>query len=108
MKIIEISKLYHEKGIPLFLILEWCKEQNITINWYKTVEELYYQGFSVNAISALLKEENIVLPKIDDFVYLIANKEKANKLWYEITREIIFDSLFKSRDEAKEFFDSLI
>ena len=84
-----VAKLYHEKGMPFSQINDLAKTKGLSINWYKTAEDLYFEGVSVKRILSLYKEEGLNVPEIETFLTLI--QQPARTIGgYEKSRELMY------------------
>ncbi len=84
-----VAKLYYEKGMPFSQINDLAKTKGLNINWYKTAEDLYFEGVSVKRILSLYKEEGLDIPEIETFLTLIQPPVRAIG-GYEKSRELIY------------------
>jgi len=92
-----VATLYHEKGMPLSEIKKEAELKGLTINWHKTCEDLYFQGFNIDTILSLLKEEDIQVQEISKFLSLIIQPTRKNG-GYELSRQLIFNIYFKTEN----------
>ena len=90
-----VAKLYYEKGMSLSEINDLSKTKDMSINWYKTAEDLYFEGFSIKRILSLYKEEGLEIPKIEKFLSLIQQPIRANG-GYEESRDLIYNNFTKN------------
>jgi hypothetical protein len=95
----EISKFYHELGLPLCFIKDELKDKNIKISWYAFAEGLWDNNFPSKRIISMLKAEDIIVEHLDRFLECLEQPLRANG-GYEESRDIIFNSLFDDKEEA--------
>lgn len=86
-----VAKLYYEKGMSLSEINDLAKAKNFAINWYKTAEDLYFEGFSIKRILSLYKGEGLEIFEIEKFLSLIQQPVRANG-GYEESRKLIYNN----------------
>lgn len=91
-----VAKLYYEKGMSLSEINDLSKTKDLSINWYKTAEDLYFEGFSTKKILSLYKEEGLEILEIDKFLSLIQQPTRANG-GYEESRDLIYNNFTLSK-----------
>ena len=91
-----VVKQYCEKGFPLSIIIEVAELKGLKINWYKTAEDLYFEGFSTKRILSLYKEEGLAVPEIEKFLSLIQQPTRANG-GYEESRDLIYNNFTLSK-----------
>ena len=85
-----IAKLYYERGLPIGIVKEIAESKDYEINWYKTAEDLYFNGFSIQTIKNMYKAEDIVLEQFDEFLQQIQQPFRR-KGGYELSRAIMYD-----------------
>ncbi len=92
-----IGKMLYQEGLPLGISAIECNKQGYEVSWLHIADELLKEGWIQQAVLSRIKEEmeddnqGVDIEKIKDFIYAE----------YEEQREMIFDYLFKSIDEAK-------
>jgi len=102
-----VAKLYHEKGMSLSEINDLAKTKDLSVNWYKTAEDLYFEGFSIRTILSLYKEEGLKVPEIEKFLSLIQQPTRANG-GYEKSRDLIYNNFTKQNEKHINYTNNTI
>lgn len=95
-----VAKFYYQDGLPLSTIKDMARDTNTWINWYKTAEEFYFNGFSIDRIRQMYKAEDIQVDDLDEFLECLEQPKRRNG-GYERSRVIIFNNL------PKEIYDNI-
>ena len=93
-----VAKFYYQDGLPLSTIKDMARDT--WINWYKTAEEFYFNGFSIDRIRQMYKAEDIQVDDLDEFLECLEQPKRRNG-GYERSRVIIFNNL------PKEIYDNI-
>ncbi len=95
-----IGKLYYQEGLPMGIAAQRAIEMGYTVSWLHVADELLKEGWRPDRIIPKFREEieddnssEIDIKAIEKFVYST----------YEEQRQMIFNSLFSSREVAKEW-----
>ena len=107
-----IGKLYYQDGFPISMTHDILKERNIGISWLNVADELYKNGWTETRCLTVLRQEidnDETYNEVESFIK--AAKGTKEKFYtgtgYEDQREMIFNSLFKDKEEAKIFLRNI-
>lgn len=95
-----VGELYFTEGLPISMTMTYLKSKGIDTSILHVADELYKNGFGYKTIISKLIED------FADSGSETLDKEILTKFVtvdYETQREMLFDSLFKSRAEAYEY-----
>lgn len=94
-----LGKLFYQDGIPLSISIHHLKSKNIEVSTLHIADELLKNGW---------KEKTVVNKITEELKGYITNKQLEDiktfcNSSYEEQREMIFNSLFKNKQQAIEF-----
>lgn len=94
-----IGKMYYQDGFPIPMAVEQLKEHGVEVSMLHVADELLKNGFPKKRVIAIICDDMI---EGDDRVD-IALIEGFCDSDYEGQRKMIFEYLFSSVDEAKDW-----
>jgi hypothetical protein len=101
-----IGRLFYESGFPISFSISELKKKGIEVSILHVVDELIRNGWStktiLNRITADFEDD------IDNNIIDIDSIITFFNSTYENQREMIFNYLFKTKEEAKDFFKQKI
>lgn len=95
-----IGKMYYQEGFPMSIAAKEMSKKGIEVSWFHIADELLRNGFKPERALSRIKED--IADSAGECKVDIEAIEKFIFATYEDSREMIFNYLFKSREEAME------
>ena len=99
-----VGKMFYQDGFPISMAVSEFKSKGIEVSILHVADECLKNGWSAKTTLNKLKAD--FQDDIDGNKYDIETLTKFCFAEYESQREMIFNYLFKSKDDAMEFISS--